>query len=506
MRDEHVLSRDFYRLADLGALLRSRPRLTLGPEVQGKIRAGAEFVQRKAREDRFIYGVNTGFGALCETRVQPDEIEQLQYNHVVSHACGVGDLVPEDMVRLTMLIKLLTFRGGHTGISLPTVERLIELWNHDILPAIPKKGTVGASGDLAPLAHMALPLLGLGRVLHRGALAESTPVLQEMGWQPIRLQAKEGLALTNGVQYINAVATACLLEIQELVRAADVVAALSVQAFSAARSFYQAAYHETACHPERRLVAANLRRLLAGSNHAELPTCNRSQQDPYSFRCLPQVHGAVRQVVGFAVDIVEKECNGVSDNPLFFPESDEILFGGNLHGESTALAADAVAMAMCELASIAERRTYQLLSGQRGLPSFLVSRPGLNSGFMIAQYTSAALVNENKVLATPASVDTIPTCQLQEDHVSMGGTSVHKLCDIVANCEQVLAIEFLTAVQAIDLNPDLRLSPATEPIYRGLRERVRFLDQDRVMSDDLETARLFLHDQKRSWGAALDLQ
>jgi len=502
---EHALSLDFYHLSDLRGLVGEPVALRLGPAVAERIRAGAEFVQRQAREDRFIYGVNTGFGSLCETRIAPGEVERLQYNHILSHACGVGELAPCRTVRLMTFIKLLTFRGGHTGVSLPTVQRMLDFWNHDVVPAVPSKGTVGASGDLAPLAHMALPLLGLGKVHRRGEVVAAAEILAEHGWEPIELQPKEGLALTNGVQYINAVAAECLMEIEDLVQCADVIAALSIQAFSAARSFYQAPYHETSYHLERREVAANLRTLLAGSNHAELPTCNRSQQDPYSFRCIPQVHGAIRQVVRFAVGTVENELNGVSDNPLFFPERDEILFGGNLHGESTALALDALAMAVSELASISERRTYQLLSGQRGLPSFLVKHPGVNSGFMIAQYTSAALVNENKVLATPASIDTIPTCQLQEDHVSMGGTSAHKLRQIVANCEYVLAIELLIAAQAAELNDTLELSPATREIHRGLRERVAFLEQDRLMNVDIEAARDFLGERKRSWSTGLGL-
>lgn len=505
MTEAHELSLDFYRLPALRALVDETPPLRLGAEVEERIGAGARFVQEKAREDRFIYGVNTGFGSLCETRIGSDEVEELQLNHVLSHACGVGELAPDPVVRLMMLIKLFTFRTGHTGVSVPTARRMVDFWNEGVLPCVPRKGTVGASGDLAPLAHLALPLLGRGRVRHRGEVKDAGALLRDKGWEPIRLQAKEGLALTNGVQYINAVAVHCLLALEDLVRCADLVASLSIQAFSASRTFYQAAYHDTCHHPERKDVAANLRRLLDGSNHFELPTCNRSMQDPYSFRCIPQVHGAIRQVVRFGVEVIEREVNGVSDNPLFFPDSDEILFGGNLHGESTALVLDALAMAASELSNISERRTYQLLSGERGLPDFLVQRPGLNSGFMIVQYTSAALLNENKVLTTPASVDTIPTCQLQEDHVSMGGTSAHKLCQIVDNCRLILAIELLVAAQAIDLNGGLRLSPVARDVHRGLREEVAFLSSDRVMSEDIEAAHRFVLRHLRAWSTSLDL-
>jgi len=498
-RKTHHLSLRFYTLDDLRDLVETKPRLKLDPEVADKIQSGARFVQGKAAQDMYIYGVNTGFGSLCETRVAPEEVEQLQYNHVVSHACGVGEAAPESISRLTMIIKLLTFRTGHTGVSLSVVNRLLDHWNNDVIPVIPRKGTVGASGDLAPLAHMALPLLGLGKVFFKGQVVETARVLEEMKWEPVRLKAKEGLALTNGVQYINAFAAQCLMKIGELVDSADLIAAMSIQAFSCSRTFYQALYHETSLHEERRTVAANLRRLLEDSNHFTLPTCNNSKQDPYSFRCIPQVHGAIRQTFNFARTVMENEYNGVSDNPLFFPEQDQILFGGNLHGESTALCLDFLAIALSELSNISERRTYQLLSGQRGLPSFLVRYPGLNSGFMIPQYTSAALLNESKVLSTPASVDTIPTCQLQEDHVSMGGTSAYKLCQIVENSEYILSLELLTAAQAIEFNKELRLSTATAEIFTELRQNIDFLERDRVMSDDMEKARNLFIERRRVW-------
>ena len=506
LTEAHQIKLDFYRLDDLRRIHEDRPSLALHPDVEKRIDAGHRFVLRKGAEDRYIYGVNTGFGSLCETRVAGDEMEKLQYNLVLSHSVGIGEIVSEDIARLTLFIKLLTFRTGNTGISLGPPKRLIEFWNRGVIPAIPKKGTVGASGDLAPLAHMALPLLGMGKFHVDGAVVPAAKVLEERGWQPLSLKPKEGLALTNGVQYMNAFGVRCLLEIEEFIKAADVIASLSAQAFSTSRTFYQTLYHETSWHPERRAVAANLQVLCEGSNHHELPTCNRSKQDPYSFRCLPQVHAAVRQTFQFAKDIVEKECNSVSDNPLFFPEEDEVLFGGNLHGQSTAFALDFLAIATTELTSISERRTYQLLSGQRGLPDFLVKHPGLNSGLMIAQYTSAALVNQSKVLSNPASVDTIPTCQLQEDSVSMGGTAAYKLQEIVENCEYVLGIELLAAVQAAELNAELELSPIAQKIVRAFRERVAFLERDRVLSDDVEAARRFVAEHKGFWRTELGLK
>lgn len=504
--DLHEISLDYYTLDHLRELVEALPLLGLAGHVAVKIELGAAFVHRKAEEDGYVYGVNTGFGSLCETRVAADEMEALQRNHVMSHAVGIGELASERIARLTMLIKLLTFRSGHTGISLAPVKRMLDFWNNDVIPAIPKKGTVGASGDLAPLSHMALPLLGLGKVHHGGEIVDAADLLADHDWEPIRLRPKEGLALTNGVQYINAVAADCLMRLEELIACADVITALSCQAFSASRTFYHAAYHETSRHEERRAVAANLRQLLDGSNHFELPSCNRSQQDPYSFRCMPQVHGAVRQVFRFAKEIVEKECNSVSDNPLFFADADLILFGGNLHGQSTAFVLDFLAIASSDLSSISERRTYQLLSGQRGLPDFLVPRAGVNSGLMIAQYTSASLVNENKVLSTPASVDTIPTCQLQEDHVSMGGTAAHKLCQILDNCEYVFAVELLCAAQAIELNEALRLSPATQVIFDDFREHVHFIGTDRVVADDISASHRYLLDHKKEWAMSLGMR
>lgn len=485
-----MITLDHMRLADLGAIASERRPLALDPAVVKRITAGAEYVQAQVARGRLIYGVTTGFGALAETPVPIEKASELQRRHVVSHACGVGPWAPEAVARLTLLVKLLTLRSGHTGITVATVERLIDLWNAGLIPAIPLLGTVGASGDLAPLAHMALPLLGLGHV-HAGdrvvtaaeALGARTPHV---------FAAKEGLALTNGVQFISAIGAHCVLACAHLARAADAIAAVSMQAFSAASDLAAARYHETSLHLERRTVAANLRALLAGGNHAALPTAVASKQDPYSFRCIPQVHGAVRQALGYAAKVVEDEVNSVSDNPLFFPDDDLVLCGGNLHGESIAMALDFLAIAASELASISERRTYQLLSGRRGLPDFLVADAGLNSGLMVVQYTSAALVNHNKVLCTPASIDTIPTCQLQEDHVSMGGTSGIKLMTILENCARVLAIELVVAAQATAFTPGLVLSERTAALVAAFRNHVPELVEDRVLAGDLEAACRFV--------------
>lgn len=502
----HAISSRYYTLEDLAEILTSCPQLSFDVEVGKLINRGAAFVQEKAAEDRYIYGVNTGFGSLCETRVEDNEMEALQYNHVLSHAAGVGPIVPERLSRLCLLIKLLTFRHGNTGISINVAQRLVDMWNRNVIPTIRKKGSVGASGDLAPLAHMGLPLLGLGSVYYNGAVVTATEALDAEGLAPLKLKPKEGLAITNGVQYLNANAADALIEIGELVRCADVLAALSSQGFSTSRTYYQELYHTTSYHPERSVVARNLTRLLKDSNHWDLATCNKSMQDPYSFRCIPQVHGAVRQVYMYAKDIIEKECNSVSDNPLFFPEENEILFGGALHGESSAMTLDFLAIALSELCSISERRTYQLLSGQRGLPDFLVKRNGLNSGLMIAQYTSAALVNENKVLSSPSSVDTIATCQLQEDHVSMGPTAAYKLQVIRENCQHIFAIELLHAAQAIDMNNGLKLSPVTDEIVSDYRTHVSHMEGDRIVADDIDISLTYLRNNSTSWANELGLE
>lgn len=492
---------DRYTLEEIKNIVHNKIKLQLSNEVKEKINTSANFVQKKIKEDIYIYGVNTGFGSLCETRIMDDEMEELQYRHVISHASGVGEIISEKLSRFTFFIKLLTLRHGYTGVSLELVEMMCKLWNMDIIPTIPKKGSVGASGDLAPLAHMALPLLGLGSVYYKGKILDTKQVFSEHNLKPLKLKPKEGLALTNGVQYINGNATDQLTTIGNLIKSADVLTALSAQAYSTSKTFYQPLYHTASYHKDRMNVALNLKKLLEGSNHFDLPTSNNSKQDPYSFRCSPQVHGAVRQTYNFTNKLMIDEVNGCSDNPLFFPEKDEVLFGGNLHGESSAFVLDFIAIALSELANISERRTYLLLSGTRGLPSFLTQNPGLNSGLMLAQYTSAALMNETKLLANPASTDTIPTCQLQEDHVSMGATSAYKLHEIINNSKYIFAIELFNACQAIELNikNGLKISNLLKPIFKEYREKVKFLDNDRILADDINASYEYFNENFTKW-------
>lgn len=493
------LKLDFYTMEDLRYLLEKKPKIELDETVIEKINAGSDFVGDMVKNDMYIYGVNTGYGSLCENRVKPDEIKKLQFNHILSHACGIGEIVPEEVSRLTLLIKLLTFRSGNTGVSLKVVQRFIDLWNNDIIPTIPKKGTVGASGDLAPLAHLGLPVVGLGSVHYNGEISETSEVYDKIGWKAVELEPKDGLAITNGVQYIDSWAILSLIKIDKLIKWSELIASLTIQGFSCSETFYSEIYNKTSYHTERHDVAENLNKILENSNHYTLATCNKSKQDPYSFRCIPQVHGAIRQTYKFAKSVMEREVNGVSDNPLFFPEHKKILFGGALHGESTAFMMDFLSIALSELVSISERRTFQLFSGSRGLPSFLVSNPGLNSGFMVTQYSSAALVNENKVLCTPASIDTIPTCQMQEDSVSMGGTSAYKLTTIIENSEYILGTELFAAAQAVELNKGLVLSPITQEIYNAFRKEVPFINEDCIMSGYMEKSRMFLRNHINDW-------
>lgn len=486
---------EFYPISDVEDML-ATDCLGLAESTTAAISEGSALVERLASEDRSLYGINTGFGALCRTRVPPAELSKLQRNLLLSHACGVGSPISPERTRLVLLLKLLSLRSGHSGASRLTVERLLAHLNEGLLPVIPAKGTVGASGDLAPLAHMALPLIGEGEVWRGGCPVPAGPELEARGWEPLTLAPKDGLALINGVQFITAGAVDCLRQLRRLARVADVVAAHGTQAFSCAESFYQEPLHAASFHAERQQVAANLRWLLTGSNHAQLPNCDPACEDPYSFRCVPQVHGAVRQTLAFATDVLERELNGVSDNPLVFPAQGTMLTGGHLHGQSVAFALDFLAIAASELASISERRTYQLLSAQRGLPSFLAQAPGLHSGLMVVQYTSASLVSETKVLASPASTDTIMTCQLQEDHVSMGGTGVNKLDTILTDLALVLANELLTAVQAADLSPALVLSPRTATLQAAFRVRVPFVTEDRPMYEPMRSARAFLDESE----------
>lgn len=472
-------------LDDLRGFLLSPQTIELSDESKSKIDSCRRYLEKKIAEpgSRY-YGINTGFGALCDVEIPNDQLEQLQENLVMSHACGMGDEVKTEVVKLMMLLKIKGLAQGHSGVTVETVEKLAQLFNADVLPVIWEVGSLGASGDLAPLAHLTLPLIGMGSVRHKGEKKSSDTALRELKISPIKLKAKEGLALLNGTQFMSAWGCYSLIEAERVQKLADFTAAVSVDAFDAQTNPFHPAIQRVRNHQGQIESAQNVLQFLAGSEIAEQQKSN--VQDPYSFRCVPQVHGAVKYAVSQVRDVFEKEINAVTDNPLIFEEEDLILSGGNFHGEPLAIALDYLGIAMSELASISERRTFQLISGKRNLPKFLVEDSGLNSGLMIPQYTAASIVSMNKQLATPASVDTITSSDGQEDHVSMGANAAVKTYKIVYNIEKVLAIEFMTAMQALDFRKPLKSSPLIENIKADYRKLVPYYAKDRVIYDDIQ--------------------
>jgi histidine ammonia-lyase len=440
--------------------------------------------------DKPVYGINTGFGSLYNVVVPDNELEQLQENLVKSHACGMGEKVPVDIVRLMLFLKIQSLAYGRSAVQLQTVERLCEFINQKIYPVVYQQGSLGASGDLAPLAHLCLPLLGLGKVIYNNAEQDAGTVLREKNLTPLKLASKEGLALLNGTQFMSAYGVHCLLMSRKLNVAADVITAVSMDAYDARIDPFKDHLHTIRPHPGQLRTARTIRNLLEGSN-----IINREKthvQDPYSFRCVPQVHGATKDAVNYVESVFETEINSVSDNPTVFPDEDEILSGGNFHGQPLAITLDFLCIAIAELASISERRTYLLVSGQRGLPAFLTAKPGLNSGFMIPQYTAASIVSQNKQLCTPASIDSIVSSNGQEDHVSMGANAATKCYQVVSNTEKVLAIELLNAVQALEFRRPLRSSDQIEKLIASFRSSVKFMEKDEVLHDLMIASHQFI--------------
>ena len=444
--------------------------------------------------DALYYGINTGFGYLQNVQIGKEQLSELQDNLLKSHACGLGEEVPEDVVKLMIMLKIKSLSYGHSGVQIYTVKRLMDMYNAKMYPVIYTQGSLGASGDLAPLSHLALPLIGLGKVNFGREKMSAAEALKKMNWEPIKLQSKEGLALINGTQFMSAYGLHNLVQADRLLQWAAVIAAISFDAFNCTTEPLHERIHEVRPHAGQTKVATIIRQLLDGSELASQK--NKQVQDPYSFRCIPQVHGATLDTVNFVKNIFITEINSVTDNPNIFPEEDLIVSGGNFHGQPLALAADFLAIAMSEIASISERRTYQLISGQRDLPAFLIKNPGLHSGLMIAQYTAAGIVSENKQLCTPSSVDTIPSSNNQEDHVSMGANGAVKCKRVIDNVEKVLAIELLTAVQAIEFRRPLKTSSTLEKIIAAFRNEVSFNEADRVMHDDIMKAINFLTSYK----------
>jgi histidine ammonia-lyase len=445
---------------------------------------------RLAAGGEHIYGINTGFGYLCDVAIGPADLKRLQLKLLLSHACGLGPAVPEELVSLMLLLKAHSLALGHSGVRPLVVERLLALHREGLLPVVYEQGSLGASGDLAPLAHLSLPLVGEGSVWAEGRQLPAAEALAARGLQPLELEAKEGLALLNGTQFMLAYALEISLRAQRLLLLADRVAALSFDAFGCRAEVFHPRLHEIRPHAGQMGVAAHFRALLEGSALAAAPRA--PVQDPYSFRCIPQVHGASRDALAYLRQAVETELNAVSDNPNVFPEEDLVLSGGNFHGQPLALALDFAAIALAELGSISERRSYQLLSGARGLPLFLIASPGLDSGLMIAQYTAASLVSQNKQLCTPASCDSIPSSNNQEDHVSMGANAAVKCRRVLENLEALLSVELLCASQALHFRQPLRSSPGQEAWLARYREQVPPAAEDRYLHPDLKAGIQFV--------------
>ena len=460
-----------------------------------RIQEGYDYLHARLAEDPDapIYGINTGFGALANVPIAAADRATLQRNLLMSHACGMGAEVPTEIVRLMLVLKAQSLCYGHSGVPVATVQRLVQMYNRGVLPIVYQQGSLGASGDLAPLAHLCLPLLGLGEVRYEGVVLAAADALHLFGWAPLELQAKEGLALLNGTQFMSAYGAALLTRARRLAHVADVLAALSLEGFDGRPEPFLAPLHRIRPHDGQVAVAAHIRELLAGSDAIRQP--KKHVQDPYSFRCVPQVHGATRDALNYVETVFSIELNAVTDNPTIFPEEDLIVSGGNFHGQPLALALDFAAIALAELGSISERRTYQLISGQRGLPPFLVQNPGLNSGLMIPQYTAAGIVSQSKQLCTPASVDSIVSSNGQEDHVSMGANAATKAWQVGENLARVLGIELLTAAQAVDLrlrNGGAAIAPRLQEVLDAFRQQVSFLENDRVLYPDMETATKFV--------------
>ena len=488
------ISPEHITLDKVKEIIDSRAQLALSEESVRAIEKCRRYLDTKMEDiGRPVYGVTTGFGSLCNVTIPEDKLSQLQYNLVVSHACGSGETVRPEIVRLMLLLKIQSLSYGHSGAQLATVQRLIDMYNRDILPVVYQHGSLGASGDLAPLAHLSLPLLGLGEVLYKGKIRPSAEVAAEFGWQPITLQSKEGLALLNGTQFMSAHAVWCLLKAKRLSKWADYIGAISLDAYDGRIEPFYALTHRL--RPHRGQIETG-ERFLHLLEESELIRRDKVHvQDPYSFRCIPQVHGAVKDCIRYVESVIETEINSTTDNPSVFPDEDMIISAGNFHGEPIALPMDSLAVAMSELASISERRTYRLISGQRGLPAFLVARPGLNSGFMIPQYTAASIVSQNKGLCWPASCDSIPSSQGQEDHVSMGSNSATKLVRVMDNVEEVLGIELLNAVQALEFRRPARTSPILEKVVEEYRRQVPFVDNDSYLHPLIEKSTEFLRNE-----------
>ena len=478
---------------DVVQVARHRAPVTLAPQARSAIVASRDYVDALVAADRTVYGITTGFGRLASVRIAASDVRQLQRNLLLSHAMGVGAPLSVSVVRAMLLLRAQSLSFGCSGIRLSVIELLIECLNRGVHPVVPSQGSVGASGDLAPLAHLALPVIGEGRAEYRGVVMGGREAMAAAGLEPVTLEAKEGLALINGTQAMTAIGALLLHDAQALATLTDIAGAMSLEALRGTAAAFDARVMTVRPHPGAAASASNLRRLAADSPiHASHHDCDKLQ-DAYSLRCMPQVHGASRDALTHAVDVVTRECNAVTDNPLVFADTDDVISAGNFHGQPVALVMDYAKVAIAELASISERRVEHMLDpAVSGLPAFLSRQGGLNSGLMISQYTAASLVSENKVLAHPASVDSIPTSANQEDHVSMGTTSARQCAMILDNATWVIAIELLNAAQALDFHQPLLPGPGVGAARDAIRTVVPPLDTDRVLTPDLEAVRVLM--------------
>lgn len=490
MEDIHYISSNVLTIEKLQEIL-AYGKIDLSEEARANIVNCREYLDNKLKEQQApIYGINTGFGSLCDVKIPADQLSELQENLVMSHACGTGELVPEQIVRMMLILKIKSLSYGNSGVQLQTVERLMDFFNNDVLPVVYDQGSLGASGDLSPLAHLALPLIGKGEVFVDGFRQPASKVLERFGWEPIKLQSKEGLALLNGTQFMSAYGCYILSKSKKLSYLSDLIAAVSLEGFDGRIEPFNELIHYIRPHKGQIVTAQFFNDILQGS---ELIVQEKKHvQDPYSFRCIPQVHGASKDAIDYVDRVFKTEINSVTDNPNIFYKEDVIVSGGNFHGQPLAISLDFLSIALAELGSISERRTYQLISGTRGLPAFLVSNPGLNSGLMIPQYTAASIASQNKQLATPSSVDSIVSSNGQEDHVSMGANAATKALRIVDNLERILAIELLNAAQALAFRRPLKSSVFIESFITAYREEVDFVEKDRVLHYDIEKTIRFL--------------
>ncbi len=487
---KHSISSHPLLLSDLHTLLNEECTLSLSTESKEKIKRCREYLDEKITSATGpLYGINTGFGSLYSKNIPGEDLERLQNNLVQSHACGMGPGIPDEIVRLMLFLKVQSLSYGYSGVQVETVQRLVDMFNNQVYPKVYEMGSLGASGDLSPLAHLSLPLIGLGEVRVAGVEYPSGEILKRFQWQPIHFKAKEGLALLNGTQFMAAFGTWCVLHTHRLLKLANRIGALSLDAFDGRLEPFDKKVHDIRPQTGQGRVAEEIRSLLTGSQLISQP--KKHVQDPYSFRCIPQVHGASLDALGYCTKVFLSEVNGVTDNPNVFPDDDAIISAGNFHGQPLALALDFLCIAVAELGSISERRTYQLISGSRDLPNYLVANPGINSGLMIPQYTAASLVSQNKQLCTPASVDSIVSSNGQEDHVSMGANAALKAYRVVQNVYSIMAIELITAAQALHFRRPMKSSPKLEELVHTFRATVPFMETDRLLHNDLVKAEMF---------------